>query len=148
MPREGHILLVEDSPQDVELIMLALKEGKVVNHIDVVKDGPDALAYLTGRNGHAGHDLPSVVLLDINLPRMNGLDVLQEIRANRRTRHVPVVMLTSSRQQEDLLRSYDLGANSFVRKPVEFDKLVEAVQQLRLYWLLLNELPYGEAAGG
>jgi len=146
--REGHILLVEDSPQDVELIMLALKEGKVVNHIDVVNDGPDALAHLTGRGGHAGHDLPSVVLLDINLPKMSGLDVLREIRANRRTRHVPVVMLTSSRQQEDLLRSYDLGANSFVRKPVEFDKLVDAMQQLRIYWLLLNELPYGEAAGG
>ncbi|HSC46743.1 MAG TPA: response regulator [Gammaproteobacteria bacterium] len=148
MPRDGHILLVEDSPQDVELIMLALKEGKVVNHIDVVKDGPEALAYLTGRGDHAGRDLPSVVLLDINLPKMSGLDVLKEIRANLRTRHVPVVMLTSSRQQEDMLRSYDLGANSFVRKPVEFDKLVDAMQQLRLYWLLLNELPYGEAAGG
>lgn len=148
MPRDGHILLVEDSPQDVELIMLALKEGKVVNHIDVVKDGPEALAYLTGRGDYAGRDLPSVVLLDINLPKMSGLDVLKEIRANLRTRHVPVVMLTSSRQQEDMLRSYDLGANSFVRKPVEFDKLVDAMQQLRLYWLLLNELPYGEAAGG
>jgi two-component system response regulator len=148
MPRDGHILLVEDSPQDVELIMLALKEGKVANHIAVVKDGPNALAHLAGRGEHAGRDLPSVVLLDINLPRMSGLEVLKEIRANRRTRHVPVVMLTSSRQQEDLLRSYDLGANSFVRKPVEFDKLVEAMQQLRIYWLLLNELPYGEAAGG
>ena len=148
MPREVHILLVEDSPQDVELTMLALKEGKIVNHIDVVNDGPEALAYLTGRGEHAGQALPSVVLLDINLPKMSGLDVLKEIRADRRTRHVPVVMLTSSRQQEDMLRSYDLGANSFVRKPVEFDKLVDAMQQLRLYWLLLNELPYGEAAGG
>ena len=148
MSRDGHILLVEDSPQDVELIMLALREGKVVNHIDAVKDGPEALDYLAGRGEHTGHGLPSVVLLDINLPKMSGLDVLKEIRANLRTRHVPVVMLTSSRQQEDMLRSYDLGANSFVRKPVEFDKLVDAMQQLRVYWLLLNELPYGEAAGG
>ena len=113
-------------------------------YADVVRDGVEALDYLLARGEFANrddHTLPAVVLLDINLPKVDGLEVLQQVRANRPTRHLPVVILTSSRHQEDMLKSYDLGANSFVRKPVEFDKFVDAVKHLQVYWLILNEIP-------
>ena len=149
MAKSLHILLVEDSHDDEELMIHAFKQSKIANRIDVVRDGPEALDYLLVRGKYAGlkgHTLPAVVLLDINLPKIDGLEVLRQVRANRKTRHLPVVMLTSSSQQEDMLRSYDLGANSFVRKPVEFDTFVEAVRNLQVYWLILNEIPEPETS--
>lgn len=144
MARSPHILLVEDNNDDIELTMLAFQRSKIANSIDVVKDGEAALDYLLCRGEYAenhGKDFPAVVLLDIQLPKLDGLEVLQQIREHEHTRRVPVVMLTSSRQQEDMVRSYDLGANSFIRKPVEFDKFVDAILQVEIYWLLLNERP-------
>lgn len=149
MPKSQHILLVEDNHDDEELMIYAFKESKIANRIDVVRDGPEALDYLLVRGKYAGlpnHTLPAVVLLDINLPKIDGLEVLRQVRSNRESRHLPVVMLTSSRQQEDMLQSYDLGANSFVRKPVEFDAFVDAVRNLQVYWLILNEVPEPESS--
>lgn len=144
MDNGPHILLVEDNPDDIELTMLAFQRSHIANRVDVVKDGAAALDYLLGRGEFAANaekPLPAVVLLDIQLPKLDGLQVLQAIREHAEARHVPVVMLTSSRHQEDLVRSYDLGANSFIRKPVEFEKFVEAIRQVEIYWLLLNERP-------
>lgn len=144
MDRKPHILLVEDNSDDIELTMLAFQRSRVANRVDIVKDGAAALDYLFARGEYINNrdaEPPAVVLLDIQLPKLDGLEVLREIRANRDTRNVPIVMLTSSRQQEDMMRSYDLGANSFIRKPVDFDKFVEAIQQVEMYWLLLNERP-------
>lgn len=144
MDRRPHILLVEDNQDDIELTKLAFRRSYIANRMDVVKDGAAALDYLFARNGYEDNrsmELPAVVLLDIQLPKLDGLEVLQEIRNSDTARHVPIVMLTSSRQQEDLIRSYDLGANSFIRKPVEFDKFVDAIKQVEIYWLLLNERP-------
>jgi two-component system response regulator len=143
MPRKT-ILLVEDNPDDEELTLRALRKADVANDIVVARDGSAALDFLYGRGEHAGRDLtrmPAVVLLDIKLPKVTGLEVLERIRAEESTRLVPVVMLTSSSQDEDKLHSYRLGANSYVRKPVEFAAFMQAVAQLGLYWVLFNEPP-------
>ncbi len=136
------ILLVEDSPDDVELTLRALKKHNITNEVAVVRDGQEALDYLLGGDEHGGctpNELPAVILLDLKLPKVDGLEVLQQLRADERTELVPVVVLTSSKQQQDMVSSYKFGANSFVRKPVEFGEFAEAVRQLGLYWLLLNE---------
>lgn len=131
------ILLVEDNPDDEELTLRALRKNNIGNEVVVARDGEAAVEYLFDPE----HSLPQVVLLDLNLPKMNGLDVLRKIRAEERTRMLPVVILTSSREDEDILDSYSLGANSYVRKPVDFVQFIEAVRTLGLFWLLMNEVP-------
>lgn len=136
------ILLVEDNSSDEKLTVLAFKKCGVVNEVTVVRDGADALDYLFGTGIHAGRDttsLPAVVLLDLNLPKVDGLEVLRRLRADQRTKMLPVVVLTSSKEDEDILRSYALGANAYVRKPVSFAEFAEAAKTLGLFWLLLNE---------
>lgn len=138
------ILLVEDNPDDEELTLLAFKKCNVANEVVVVRDGEEALDYLFGTGAHAGRDLsvmPTVTLLDLKLPKVDGLEVLKCLRANELTRRLPVVILTSSREQQDVIESYNLGANSYVRKPVDFVQFIEATKQLGLYWLVLNEPP-------
>ena len=138
------ILLVEDNPDDEELTLRALNRNLIANDVVVAHDGEEALDFIFGRGAWAGRDpadLPALILLDLNLPVLDGLGVLRQIRADERTRRAPVVILTSSNEQRDLVQSYDLGANSYVRKPVEFEEFVEAVRQLGIYWLVLNELP-------
>jgi CheY-like chemotaxis protein len=137
------ILLVEDNPDDEMLTVRALKKNNVLNDVFVARDGVEALDYLFRTGPHAGRDLvePSVILLDLKLPRLDGLGVLRRIRADERTRRLPVVVLTSSKEQQDLLESYGLGANSYIRKPVDFDQFTEAMRQLGMYWLVLNEPP-------
>lgn len=138
------ILLVEDNPDDVELTLHAFEEYNISNEIEVVEDGAEALDYLFATGAYAGRDMsemPAVVLLDLKLPKVDGLEVLRRIRDDDRTKNLPVVILTSSSEEEDLSKSYELGANSYVRKPVNFDQFSEAVRQLGLYWLLLNEPP-------
>ncbi len=138
------ILLVEDNPDDEELTVRALDRNLIANEVVVAHDGEEALDFVFGRGAWAGRDpadLPALILLDLNLPKLDGLGVLRQIRADERTRRAPVVILTSSREQQDLVRGYDLGANSYVRKPIEFDEFVEAVRQLGVYWLVLNEMP-------
>jgi two-component system response regulator len=142
--REKMILLVEDNPDDVELTLRAFDKSKIGNEIVVVRDGQEALDYLFATGAHAGRDvsiLPEVVLLDLKLPKVDGLDVLRRVRADARTRRLPVVVLTSSNEKQDVLSSYDLGANSFVRKPVDFGQFVDAAHQLGLYWLVVNMAP-------
>lgn len=142
--REKTVLLVEDNPDDEELTLRALKLANLVNAPVVARDGREALDYLFGEGSHAGRDVgdvPAVVLLDLKLPRMSGFDVLQRMRAEPATRLIPVVVLTSSSEEEDMLRSYASGANSYVRKPVEFAAFAHAVAQLGMYWMLLNEPP-------
>jgi two-component system, response regulator len=137
------ILLVEDNADDEELTLRALKKNNIHNHVVVARDGEEALDYLLGTGAHAGRDLsimPQLVLLDLKLPKIDGLQVLQRLRADRRTRLLPVVILTSSKEQQDLIEGYSLGANSYVRKPVDFTQFIDAVKQLGLYWLILNEL--------
>lgn len=138
------ILLVEDNPDDETLTRMALRDNRLLNEIVVAHDGVEALDYLFGRGAHAGRDLsnmPQVVLLDLKLPKLDGLDVLRALRGDERTKLLPVVILTSSNEEKDLLAGYRLGANSYVRKPVDFQQFTEAVRQLGLYWLLLNEPP-------
>jgi two-component system response regulator len=138
------ILLVEDNPDDIELTMRALARNRIANEVVVAEDGVEALDYLFGTGAHEGRDtteLPQVILLDLKMPRMDGLEVLARVRADERTRLLPVVVLTSSRDDRDIVESYNLGANSYVRKPVSFDEFSEAVRQLGLYWLVLNEPP-------
>jgi two-component system, response regulator len=142
--RPGIILLVEDNQDDVDLTMRAFLKHKLANQLVVVRDGVEALDYLFARGGHAGRDpeaLPELVLLDLKLPKIDGLAVLKEIRGNDATRRLPVVVLTSSNEDRDIIASYDLGANSFVRKPVDFAQFVEAAHHLGLYWLMLNQVP-------
>jgi two-component system, response regulator len=141
--RNKSILLVEDNPDDEELTLLALRESRILNEVVVVRDGVEALDYLFATGPYAGQppELPQVILLDLKLPKLDGLDVLQRLRASERTALIPVVILTSSSEEEDILASYRLGANSYVRKPVAFERFVDAVRQLGLYWLLLNEGP-------
>jgi two-component system response regulator len=142
--KEKDILLVEDNSDDIELTVMALKEAKITNPVVVARNGVEALDYLfrTGIHaGRAGADQPVVVLLDIKLPMLNGIDVLKRMREDERTRRTPVVMLTSSTEQADIVRTYDLGVNSYVRKPVEFENFVVAARQLGLYWTVLNESP-------
>lgn len=136
------ILLVEDNPRDEALTRRALKRSNVVNDIVIARDGVEALDYLFGTGAHAGRDtsiLPQMVLLDLKLPKVDGLQVLQKLRADERTRRLPVVIFTSSNEEEDLINSYNLGANSYVRKPVDFEHFLEATKQLGMYWLILNE---------
>lgn len=138
------ILLVEDNPDDRILTVRALKQHNISNEIKEVKDGQEALDYLFGESEYAGRDTavqPQIILLDLKLPRVDGLEVLQRIRADSRTRRLPVVILTSSNEQKDRISSYDLGANSYVRKPVDFNEFIEAARQLGMYWLMLNEAP-------
>jgi two-component system, response regulator len=138
------ILLVEDNRDDVELTVMALTEAKITNPVVVARNGVEALDYLFGTGVHAGRDTtdqPVVVLLDIKLPLLNGLDVLKRMREDERTRRTPVVMLTSSTEQTDIANTYELGANSYVRKPVEFEGFVTAARQLGLYWTVLNNPP-------
>jgi two-component system response regulator len=144
MNRSNIILLVEDNADDVELTLRAFRKSKVLNEIVVVRDGVEALDYLFSTGTHAGRDqkaMPEVILLDLKLPKIGGLEVLRRLRAEERTRRIPVVVLTSSSEERDILSSYDLGANSFVRKPVDFAQFVLAAQQLGLYWLVMNEPP-------
>ena len=141
---EKIILLVEDNPDDEELAMLAFERSRIANRLVVARDGQEALDYLFGTAAGGGRDakeLPQLVLLDLKLPKVDGLEVLRRLRTDPRTRRIPIVMLTSSREEEDLLASYDLGANSYVRKPVEFARFAEAIQQLQMYWLVLNKSP-------
>ncbi len=138
------ILLVEDNQDDEELALMALKKGQVANEVVVARDGVEALDYLFGTGSYAGRDvgaLPQLMLLDLKLPKVDGLEVLRRVRADPRTRRLPVVILTSSREEEDLIQGYDLGANSYVRKPVDFAQFADAVRQLQIYWLVLNEPP-------
>ena len=136
------ILLVEDNPDDRILTVRALKQHNISNEIKEVKDGQEALDYLFGEGEYAGRDTSiqqQIILLDLKLPKVDGLEVLQRIRADSRTRRLPVVILTSSNEQQDRISSYDLGANSYVRKPVDFSEFIEAARQLGMYWLMLNE---------
>ena len=138
----GKILLVEDNPDDVKLTVRALKSQNITNEVMVANDGVEALDALFGADGSPGPDaLPAVVLLDLKLPKVNGLEVLRRIRADDRTRLLPVVILTSSDEERDLIEGYSLGANSYVRKPVDFVEFTQAAKQLGLYWLLINQTP-------
>ena len=144
--KDRKILLVEDNPNDVELTMHALKKNNIANENVIAEDGVEALDYLFGEGAHVGRDttqMPCVILLDLKLPRLDGLDVLKRVRADERTKLLPVVILTSSREEQDLINGYTLGANSYIRKPVNFEQFSEAVRQLGLYWLVLNETPGG-----
>jgi CheY-like chemotaxis protein len=134
----GVILLVEDNPDDEALTLRALKKNNIANEVFVARDGVEAVEYLFG-SADPPREKPSVVLLDLKLPKLDGLEVLRRIRADDRTRLLPVVVLTSSKEDRDLVESYSRGANSYVRKPVDFQQFVEAVRQLGLYWLVLNE---------
>jgi two-component system response regulator len=141
---EKTILLVEDNPNDEELTLRAFRKNNIKNGVVVVRDGVEALDYLFATGPYEGRDaadLPQVVLLDLKLPKVDGLEVLRRIRADERTKLLPVVILTSSREEHDLVEGYRLGANSYVRKPVNFDEFIEAARHLGLYWLLLNERP-------
>ncbi len=135
------ILLVEDNPDDEELTLRALQKSNISNPVTVVRDGVEALDYLFARGPHAGRDarMPQLVLLDLKLPKLDGLEVLRALRDDPRTKRLPIVILTSSAEEQDILAGYDLGANSYIRKPVDFTQFVEAVRQLGLYWLVLNE---------
>ncbi len=144
--RNKIILLVEDNPDDELLTMRALKKNGVLNEVVVARDGVEALDYLFASGAHSERDtgvMPQLILLDLKLPRVDGLEVLKRLRSDERTRLLPVVILTSSKEQQDMLDGYGLGANSYVRKPVNFEQFVRAVEQLKLYWLVLNEAPPG-----
>ena len=135
------ILLIEDSPDDVELTRLAFQQNRIANEIAVAASGDEALRCLFGDDGGREPLDVSIVLLDLKLPKVSGIEVLRQIRANERTRFIPVIVLTSSDEQRDLVDSYRLGANSYVRKPVDYNEFVEAVRQLGIYWLLVNQPP-------
>ena len=136
------ILLVEDNPEDEELTLRALKQNKIGNEIIVLRDGAEALDFLFCRNSFANRDpqvLPALILLDIKLPKIDGLEVLRRLRAEKRTQRLPIVLLSSSNERQDVIEGYKSGANSYVRKPIDFNQFVEAIQQLGFYWLALNE---------
>ncbi len=137
------ILLVEDNPNDIELALDALRVEKLANHIQVVRDGAEALDFLfhTGSYANRHYGNPKLILLDLKLPKVNGLEVLKRIRSDPNTKAIPVVMLTSSHEERDLVESYNLGVNSYIVKPVDFEQFTDAVRQIGFYWLLLNQLP-------
>ncbi len=138
------ILLVEDNPDDVLLTKEALKDNNILNEIVVASDGEEALDFLFGRGKHKNRDLsvnPQLILLDLKLPKVDGLEVLKEVKSNESTSMIPVVILTSSKEEQDLIKSYSLGVNSYIRKPVDFEQFSQSVKQLGLYWLVINELP-------
>lgn len=142
--QEKVIVLVEDNPKDEALTLRALKKNNIANEVVVARDGAEALDVLLGRGAHAGRDndrIISVVLLDLKLPKVDGLEVLKKLRENEKTKLLPVVILTSSKEEQDMIQSYSLGANSYIRKPVDFAQFIEAVKQLGLYWLVINETP-------
>ena len=144
MMKDKTILLIEDNPSDIDLTKRALEKGHILNELVVASDGQEALDYLFGTGAYAGRDtsdFPTLTLLDLKLPKVSGLDVLRRIRAEAITRRMPVVILTSSREEQDMAASYDLGVNSYIRKPVDFEQFVQSVAQLGLYWLVLNEEP-------
>jgi CheY-like chemotaxis protein len=138
------LLLVEDNPDDEELTLLAFEQSQIAHEVVVARDGVEALDYLFGTGIYADRDMsimPALILLDLQLPRINGLEVLQRLRSDQRTKLLPIVILTTSNEQQDLINSYHLGCNSYLRKPVDYNQFVTAVQQLGMYWLLLNEPP-------
>ncbi|GIK46099.1 MAG: two-component system response regulator [Betaproteobacteria bacterium] len=142
MATDRPILLVEDNPDDEALTLRAFNKNRIGNPVIVARDGVEALDYLFGGGHHAGRDLnvmPAVVLLDLKLPRIDGLEVLRRIRAEERTSLIPVVILTTSKEQQDIFEGYSLGANSYIRKPVDFEKFIQDVGQMGLYWLVMNE---------
>ena len=142
--KERRILLVEDRQDDIDLTLRSLKENKITNKVDVARDGAEALDYIFATGAYSDRnieDLPSVVLLDIKLPKVDGMEVLRRIREDKRTKTLPVVILTSSKEEKDLINGYAIGCNSYVRKPVEFEEFSKAIRDLGLYWLLLNEPP-------
>lgn len=144
------ILLVEDNPDDEALTLRALKKNNILNEVVVARDGTEALDYMFCQGSHAGRepsDVPELVLLDLKLPKVDGLEVLKRMRADARTKRLPVVILTSSNEQRDIIAGYDLGANSYIRKPVDFSQFTEAVRQLGVYWLVLNVSAGRQAAG-
>jgi len=145
MTRMVEILLVEDNADHVELTLRALRMHNLANRVHVTKDGAEALDFVFGKGAHADRDVslqPKVILLDLNLPKISGMEVLAKVKSDERTRAIPVVILTSSQQERDMVESYRLGANSYISKPVGFDKFAAAVSQLGMYWVLLNERPY------
>ena len=149
MPKPVEILLVEDNPSDAELALYALKKHNLANHIQVVRDGAEALDFIFCSGDYAGRrmeDSPKVVLLDLKLPKVDGLEVLRRIKTDPRTQTLPVVALTSSREERDIVESYRLGVNSYIVKPVDFEQFTEAVRQLGLYWVLLNQAPVVSSA--
>ena len=142
--KEKIILLVEDNPDDITLTLRALKKNSILNEVVVAKDGVEALDYLFGTGIYAGRDtsvMPVVTLLDLKLPKIDGFEVLKRVRSNERTKLIPVVILTSSKEERDLINGYSLGANSYIRKPVDFEQFTEAIRELGLYWILINEPP-------
>ena len=142
MVKDKSILLVEDNPDDVALTLRAFRKAKVANPLVVARDGAEAVDYLFGQGGYAGrdpHDCPAMILLDLKLPKVEGMEVLRRLRADERTKLTPVVILTSSREERDVMQGYGLGANSYIRKPVDFDQFADSVRQIGLYWLVLNE---------
>jgi two-component system response regulator len=143
---EGVILLVEDNPRDEELTLRAFERSGIANIVEVARDGAEALDRLLARGAYVGTALPQLVLLDLKLPKLDGLDVLRTLRETERTALLPVVVLTSSVEEQDLVRSYQLGANSYVRKPVDFNQFADAVRKLGLYWMVLNRAAPREGA--
>ena len=138
------ILLVEDNPRDLELTLHSLEKANLANHIQIARDGAEALEFIFAEGAHAGRrieDTPKMILLDLKLPKVDGLEVLQRIKSDARTRAIPVVVLTSSREQRDVVESYDLGVNSYIVKPVDFEGFAAAVKEIGMYWLLLNQPP-------
>ena len=145
MSKLGRILLVEDDPRDIELTMTALEEYNLVNEVIIARDGQEALDYLYARGQFSGRDptSPAVMLLDLKLPKINGLEVLQQVRSDAQLRLLPVVVLTSSHEEKDLVRSYELGVNAYVVKPVDFHAFVNAIKELGVFWAVINEPPPG-----
>ncbi len=151
MEKKKVILLVEDNPDDEALTLRALRKNNITNEITVARDGVEALDYLFGTGPHADRDTslqPELILLDLKLPKLDGFEVLRKLRADERTKLLPVVILTSSKEQRDIVNGYGLGANSYIRKPVDFQQFVDAVRQLGLYWLVLNERPLTNPGSG
>ena len=138
-----NILLIEDNPDDVELTLYAFKKNNIANPVEVVRDGQEALDYLfyKGKYSNSTHPLPGLILLDLKLPKVDGIEILKKVKHDRRLKLIPVIVITSSEEDRDVIESYDLGVNSYIRKPVDFDQFVETVKNIGLYWLLLNKPP-------